>query len=103
MSVQPDIIWNEQCLGIRIGEEVTFTYAGQDTPVVDEEVTFSLCGELLGVDSENAWFSFVKKNYRYLFPQLCSRSRFNRTRRALMQMTAKDYGIWRIIVQILQF
>ncbi len=22
MSVQPDIIWNEQCLGIRIGEQV---------------------------------------------------------------------------------
>ena len=50
-------------------------------------ITISLCGELLGVDSENAWFSFVKKNYRHLFPQLCSRSRFNRTKRALMQTT----------------
>ncbi|MFR8015549.1 MAG: IS982 family transposase [Clostridiaceae bacterium] len=29
----------------------------------------------------------MKKNYRHLFPQLCSRSRFNRTRRALMQTT----------------
>ena len=41
----------------------------------------------LSVDSENAWFSFVKRNYRHLFPQLCSRSRFNRTRRALIQIT----------------
>ena len=29
----------------------------------------------------------MKKNYRYLFPNLCSRSRFNRTRRALLQTT----------------
>lgn len=52
-----------------------------------EIITISLCGELAGVDSENAWFSFVKRNYRHLFPKLCSRSRFNRTRRALMQTT----------------
>lgn len=57
-----------------------------DTKLSDSEIiTISLCGELLSIDSENAWFSFVKKNYRHLFPQLCSRSRFNRTRRALMQ------------------
>lgn len=42
---------------------------------------------LAGIDSENAWFSFVKRNFRYLFPRLCSRSRFNRTRRALLQTT----------------
>ena len=75
-----------------------------DAKLSDSEIiTISLCGELLGVDSENAWFSFVKKNYRHLFPQLCSRSRFNRTRRALMQTTAKGYGIWWTIVQISQF
>lgn len=68
-----------------------------------EIITIALCGELVGIDSENAWFSFVKKNYRHLFPQLCSRSRFNRTRRALMQTTAKGYGIWWTIVQISQF
>ena len=59
-----------------------------DAKLSDPEIiTISLCGELVGVDSENAWFSFVKKNYRHLFPQICSRSRFNRTRRALMQTT----------------
>ena len=52
-----------------------------------EIITISICGELAGIDSENAWFSFVKKNYRHLFPKLCSRSRFNRTRRALLQTT----------------
>ena len=27
-----------------------------------EIITISLCGELAGVDSENAWFSFVKRD-----------------------------------------
>ena len=52
-----------------------------------EIITLAICGELVGVDSENAWYSFVKRNYRHLFPRLCSRSRFNRTRRALLQVT----------------
>lgn len=52
-----------------------------------EIITPSICGELVGTDSENAWYSFVKRNYRHLFPKLCSRTRFNRTRRALLQVT----------------
>ena len=52
-----------------------------------EIITLSICGELLGMDSENAWYSFVKRNYRHLFPNLCCRTRFNRTRRALLQVT----------------
>lgn len=52
-----------------------------------EIITLSICGELAGIDSENAWYSFVKRNYRHLFPWLCSRTRFNRTRRALLQVT----------------
>ena len=60
----------------------------QDAKLSDPEIiTIGICGELVGIDSENAWFSFVKKNYRYLFPKLCSRTRFNRTRRALLQVT----------------
>ena len=59
-----------------------------DAKLSDSEIiTIALCGELVGIDSENAWLSFVKKNYRHLFPHLCSRTRFNRTRRALMQIT----------------
>lgn len=52
-----------------------------------EIITISVCGELAGVDSENAWYSFVKRNYRHLFPKLCSRSRLNRTRRNLQKTT----------------
>ncbi|MDO4338690.1 MAG: IS982 family transposase [Eubacteriales bacterium] len=52
-----------------------------------EIITLSICGELAGIDSENAWYSFVKRNYRHLFPRLCSRTRFNRTRKALLQVT----------------
>ena len=51
-----------------------------------EIITITICGELVGIDSENAWFSFVKKNYSYLFPNIGSRTRFNRTRRNLLQM-----------------
>ncbi|SFH53518.1 hypothetical protein SAMN05216405_4009 [Lachnospiraceae bacterium NLAE-zl-G231] len=40
-----------------------------------EIITIGICGELVGIDSENAWFSFVKKNYRNLFPKFCSRTR----------------------------
>lgn len=52
-----------------------------------EIITISICGELAGIDSEKAWYSFVKRNYKNLFPEFCSRTRFNRTRRALMQVT----------------
>ena len=60
----------------------------KDAKLSDSEIiTISICGELVGIDSENAWFSFVKRNYRHLFPRFGSRSRFNRTRRALLQTT----------------
>ena len=28
-----------------------------------EIITISICGELAGIDSENAWYSFIKRNY----------------------------------------
>ena len=60
----------------------------KDAKLSDSEIiTISLCGEIVGIDSENAWFSFVKKNYLHLFPKIGSRTRFNRTRRALLQTT----------------
>ena len=52
-----------------------------------EIITLSIRSELISIDSENAWYSFVKRNYRHLFPNLCCRTRFNRTRRALLQVT----------------
>lgn len=50
-----------------------------------EVIAISICGELAGIDSENAWYSFIKRNYHHLFPNICSRSRFNRVRRALLK------------------
>lgn len=50
-----------------------------------EIINISICDELADFDSENTWFSFVKKNYHSLFSNLCNRSRFNRTRRILLQ------------------
>lgn len=68
--------------------EVTQRRHVSDAKLTDSEIiTISLCGELAGIDSENAWYSFVKRNYKHLFPNLCSRSRFNRTRRALLRTT----------------
>lgn len=68
--------------------EVTNRRHVLDAKLSDPEIiTISICGELAGVDSENAWFSFVKRDYHHLFPSLCSHSRFNRTRRALLQTT----------------
>jgi len=51
-----------------------------------EIITIAICGELIGIDSEKAWFNFVKKNLRHLFPKMCDRTRFNRTRRNLLQV-----------------
>lgn len=48
-----------------------------------EIITISLVGELMSIDSENAWVGYCKKNLKELFPSFCSRTRFNRTRRAL--------------------
>jgi len=62
-------------------------YVGMAKMSDSEIITLSICGELLGIDSENAWYSFVKRNFRHLFPRLCCRTRFNRTRRALLQVT----------------
>ena len=42
---------------------------------------------MIDIDSEKAWYSFVKRNYRHLFPDLCCRTRFNRTHRNLLQVT----------------
>jgi IS5 family transposase len=52
-----------------------------------EILTIALTGETLGVDSETAWYSFVRKNYSELFPNMCDRTRYNRTRRDLSRVT----------------
>lgn len=51
-----------------------------------EIITISIVGELLTIDSEKAWICYVKKNMKDLFPKMCDRSRFNRTRKNLMSV-----------------
>lgn len=48
-----------------------------------EIITISIVGELLGIDSEKSFFSFLKREYKNLFPNMCDRTRFNRTKRNL--------------------
>ena len=52
-----------------------------------EILTIAITGETIGIDSETAWYNFVKKNYSNLFPNMCDRTRYNRTRRDLMGLT----------------
>ena len=51
-----------------------------------EIITISIVGELMTIDSEKAWLSYVRKNLCDLFPRMCERSRFNRTRRNLVSV-----------------
>ena len=46
-----------------------------------EIISIAVVGEAMGIDSEKAWYNYVKKNMKDLFPLLCERSRFNRLRR----------------------
>ncbi|ONI46293.1 hypothetical protein AN641_01885 [Candidatus Epulonipiscioides gigas] len=48
-----------------------------------EIITIAIMGEVCGIDSENAWFKYVSKNFKDLFPTIGDRSRYNRTRRNL--------------------
>lgn len=48
-----------------------------------EIITLSIIGEMHGISSERAWLNYISKNFKHLFPNLCSRTRFNRTRRHL--------------------
>lgn len=48
-----------------------------------EIITLAIVGEIHGISSEKAWFNYVHKNFKDLFPNLGHRTRFNRTRRNL--------------------
>jgi len=54
-----------------------------------EIITIAVIGEIMSIDSENAWLRYVRKNMRDLFPNMCDRSRFNRIRRKLLDVTVQ--------------
>ena len=63
---------------------------GRNSKLADSEViTIAWVGEMVGIDSERAWYSFVKKEFCHLFPHLPDRSRFNRRRRNLWAVSEK--------------
>ena len=55
-----------------------------DSKLSDSEIiSISIVGKAIMIDSEKAWFYFVKKNLKDLFSNICDRTRFNRTKRNL--------------------
>ena len=67
-----------------VPNEIRFRRNYTQAKLSDSEViTLAIVGELQGITSEKDWIGFVRKNYKHLFPNLCERTRFNRTRRHL--------------------
>jgi IS5 family transposase len=72
--------------------EIAYRSNKETAIMSDSEVlAIGVLGDMLGIDSENALVSFVKKNLKMLFPRICERSRFNRLRRNLSSVTEQ---IW---------
>jgi IS5 family transposase len=72
----------------------------ENAKMSDSEIlTIALTGETIGIDSETAWYNFVRKNYSHLFPDMCDRTRFNRTRRDLLGVTTL---IWQCLNAVME-
>ncbi len=52
-----------------------------------EVITLTLVAELLGLDEESAFLRYLARNHPRLFPRLPERSRYNRRRRQLIEVT----------------
>lgn len=67
-----------------IPDNIRFRRNYTESKLFDSEIiTFAIVGEIHGISSEKAWFNYVRKNLKDLFPNLGHRTRFNRTRRNL--------------------
>src|SRR4051812_35677329 len=65
-----------------------------------ELITLTLVAELLGLDAETRFLAYVRRNHLALFPLLPERSRYNRRRRQLIEVTNRIRGgimarLWR--------
>ena len=70
-----------------VPDSVSTRHNANHAKTIDSEIiTISLCAEIAGMDSQNAWYAFVKKNYHFLFPNLCRRTHFHRRHKALLQV-----------------
>src|SRR5215211_6895016 len=52
-----------------------------------EVITLTVVAELLGLDEESAFLRYLARNHPGLFPRLPERSRYNRRRRQLIEVT----------------
>jgi hypothetical protein len=67
-----------------------------------ELITLTLAAELLGLDAETRFLAYVRRNHLALFPLLPERSRYNRRRRQLIEVTNRIRGglmerLWRVL------
>lgn len=67
-----------------IPDSIRFRRNYTESKLSDSElITLAIVGEIHSISSEKAWFNYVRKNLKDLFPNLSHRTRFNRTRRNL--------------------
>ncbi len=57
-----------------------------------EVITLTLVAELVELDEEKKFLGYVRRNHLALFPTLPERSRYNRRRRALTEVTNRIRG-----------
>jgi hypothetical protein len=66
---------------------------GERSDFSDSEViALTLVAELVEMDKESRFLAYVRRNHLALFPQLPERSRYNRRRRALTEVTNRIRG-----------
>jgi len=67
-----------------------------------ELITLTIAAELLGLDAETRFLAYVRRTHAALFPLLPERSRYNRRRRQLVEVTNRIRGaimarLWRVL------
>lgn len=79
------------------------TRPGPDAAFSDSElITLTLAAELVGIAAETRFLAYVRRNHRALFPLLPERSRYNRRRRHLIEVTNRIRSaimarLWRVL------
>ena len=80
------------------------TRPGPDATCTESElITLTLAAELVGMAAETRFLAYVRRNHRALFPLLPERSRYNRRRRQLIEVTNRLRNaimarLWRVLV-----
>jgi hypothetical protein len=79
------------------------TRPGPTPAFTDSElITLTLAAELVGIAAETRFLAYLRRNHRALFPLLPERSRYNRRRRCLVEVTNRIRGVimarlWRVL------